>query len=195
MRFFAALIVLVVAGWLAWLAASFVWGGLTSLEPAILSPLLLASGTVIGVVVTVVGGQALQRRAATEEAHRPHKIEIYQRYMKEWGEVLQLGRAKEKRSPSAVVGPDVIDYLAQFTREVILWGSDGVLREYSQFMQAARGVEGMAHGQEAVFSFEKSLLEMRKDLGHTNRGIKQGDILRLFVTDIDSVLAERKGRR
>ena len=30
--------------------------------------------------------------------------------------------------------------------------------------------------------------EIRKDLGHKNRGLKRGDILSLFVNDIDTIL-------
>jgi hypothetical protein len=41
---------------------------------------------------------------------------------------------------------------------------------------------------ESMFIVEDVLLEMRKDLGHPNRGFNKGDILRLFVNDIDKYL-------
>ena len=195
MRVLAALVTLVILGWLAWVAFTLFWGGLTSLEPAVLSPLLLASGTLMGVVVTVVGGQAFQRAAAREDAQRPRKIEIYERFMKEWADVLQLGKPRENRQTQEP-SPAVVEYLGQFSREVILWGSAGVVKAYSHFMQVSRGAEGNPQvGEEAVFAFEKTLLHIRSDLGHSNRGLAEGDVLRLFVTDIEQVLARRRTKR
>ncbi len=171
-----------------------VWTGLTSLQPEILGPLLVASGTIVSVSITVVVGQLLQRRAAYEELQRPKKIEIYERFMTRWFDYLELGKRKDNRKPRIAADPEVIKYFAQFAREVILWGSGKVLRDYSHFTAEIQAAQDDATRQAALFGFEKTLMSLRSDLGHSNRGLKEGDVLRLFVTDIDVALAARKAK-
>lgn len=36
----------------------------------------------------------------------------------------------------------------------------------------------------AMFYFEDLMLEIRKDLGHKNKGFEKGDVLSLFINDI-----------
>jgi predicted membrane metal-binding protein len=193
---FLGLVILAILAALGFAALSLFWGGLVAMPPEILAPMVVTAGTIISVVVTVVGGQLLQRRAATDKAQRRRKVEIYERFMEKWADLLQLGKTAEQRRPINPNDPKTVEYLAQFSREVILWGSDRVLRQYSTFMGQTRRAssENPKGGEEALFLFEKTLLELRRDLGHSNRGVAEGDILRLFVTDIDTVLAARKKR-
>jgi hypothetical protein len=186
---FLALIAMAFLG--LWALVS-IWAGLTSLQPQVLGPLLVASGTIVSVSITVVVGQLLQRRAAYEQAQRPTKVEIYERFMTKWFDFLQLGKAKDQRKPVVADDPEMVEYFAQFAREVILWGSGRVLADYSHFTAEIRTALDEAAQQEALFSFEKTLLSLRIDVGHSNRGVKQGDVLRLFITDIDQVLAARR---
>ena len=39
-----------------------------------------------------------------------------------------------------------------------------------------------------LFAYEDLLYAVRRDLGHGNRGLKRGDILALFVNDIEEHL-------
>jgi predicted membrane metal-binding protein len=193
---FLGLVILAIVAALVFVVLGFLWGGLVELPPAVLSPLLVTAGTVVSVVVTVAGGQLLQRRAETEKAQRPRKVEIYERFMEKWAELLQLGKTPEQRKAINPSDPKTVQYLAQFSREVILWGSDGVLKEYARFMgQTRESASGVSNsGEEALFLFEQTLFQIRRDLGHSNRGLVEGDVLRLFVTDIDKVLTARRKR-
>ena len=40
----------------------------------------------------------------------------------------------------------------------------------------------------SLFVLENMLFAIRRDLGHKNKNLKQGDLLSLFVTDIDQHL-------
>lgn len=194
MQVVIGLLALLVMGLLGAWALLSIWTGLTSLQPEVLGPLLVASGTVISVSITVVVGQLLQRRAAHEQAQRPKKVEIYERFMTKWFDFLQLGKPKDLRKPIKPDDPELVKYFAQFAREVVLWGSGRVLADYSHFTAEIRAAQDEAARQRALFKFEKTMLSLRNDLGHTNRGIKEGDVLRLFVTDIDQVLAARRAK-
>jgi hypothetical protein len=39
-----------------------------------------------------------------------------------------------------------------------------------------------------LFAFEQMLFEIRRDLGHENNGLGAGDLLRLFINDVDDYL-------
>jgi hypothetical protein len=43
-----------------------------------------------------------------------------------------------------------------------------------------------------MLDFEKLLFAIRKDLGHSNKGLEDGDLLRPFLTDVDEALENRK---
>lgn len=184
MQVLLGLLTLVALAFLAFLAISFIWTGLTSVSPELLGPLLLSSGTVISVVITVVVGQFLQRRAGYEQAQRPTKVAVYERFMDTWFDLLQVGKVQSERKPIQPDDPKAVGYMAQFARELILWGSAKVLTSYSHFTARVR-VQTSAKSADTLFDFEKVLIAMRSDLGHSNRGIEKGDVLRLFVTDID----------
>jgi hypothetical protein len=39
-----------------------------------------------------------------------------------------------------------------------------------------------------MFGFEDVLLTIRQDVGHTNKGLTRGDLLALWVNDVDKAL-------
>ena len=43
-----------------------------------------------------------------------------------------------------------------------------------------------------IFAVERLLLAIRKDVGHKNKNLKQGDLLSIFINDIDSFLEVKK---
>ena len=187
------LVLLAILVWLGYLGLSFLIGSIAAIPPAVLGPLLVASGTVLGVVITVVGGQVLQRRAAHEEAHRPKKVELYEQFMQHWFGFLEFGVPPALRKGIQAEDPALVAYFAEFAREVILWGSNKVVADYSNFTRAIRALPG-GEPLTVLLGFEGVLLAMRRDLGHTNRGLKKGDVLRLFITDIDQVLGAKQSK-
>jgi hypothetical protein len=71
--------------------------------------------------------------------------------------------------------------------EMIFWASDTDLVEWSRL----RRVTITASPEQQQFNllrFEKVLLAIRRDLGHKNKGITTGDLLGLWVNDIDAFL-------
>lgn len=52
--------------------------------------------------------------------------------------------------------------------------------------------EGEALTLESINLTENLLLAIRKDMGHKNKGLQQGDILSLFINDVDETLATLK---
>lgn len=55
----------------------------------------------------------------------------------------------------------------------------------------ANSARGNVDPQELLFEMEKVLIQLRKDMG-LKRGLRQGDLLRLNLSDIDDVIEEKK---
>ena len=55
-------------------------------------------------------------------------------------------------------------------------------------------VNGKPSGEDLLFAMEKVLIQLRIDMGQ-KKGLKEGDILRMFINDIDAALERRKTRK
>ena len=78
----------------------------------------------------------------------------------------------------------IIQFLQDFTQELIVWGSDPVLKAFGTFREALISYKGGEPPIEGLFLFEQYMLEIRRDLGHKNKNLSSGDILALFINDI-----------
>jgi hypothetical protein len=70
------------------------------------------------------------------------------------------------------------------TEQLIVWGSDDVLKAWGQFKTMAAGRKDQSNPVRALLPFETLLLAVRSGLGHSNTNLKPGDLLRLFVNDM-----------
>jgi len=83
----------------------------------------------------------------------------------------------------------MLDHASKTARRLILWGGWKTIQCYLAMRNlAAETPEGEPSNPNIMLRFEDLLHAIRKELGHPNRGLARGDLLRLFITDIDSFL-------
>ena len=70
-----------------------------------------------------------------------------------------------------------LDFFVSFTRDLIVWGSPGVIKAYENFRR------GSSSSSVVLFLVDDILREIRRDLGNSNWGIKKGDLIKLFSKD------------
>ncbi|MHB8808187.1 MAG: hypothetical protein ACYC59_11500, partial [Anaerolineaceae bacterium] len=155
------------------------WKSITSLQPDLASALITASGTVIVVFLSSYVGKYFERKKEIENRQREKKIEVYEEFMQKWFEKLVENKKQEK----SFSDDEFIKFLSKFTQKLILWGSDKVVKKYSQFRKQSLNTE-TSDPTLTLYSFEEVLLEIRKDIGHSNSSLIKGDILTLFINDI-----------
>lgn len=85
--------------------------------------------------------------------------------------------------------------MVDFTRGSTVWASDPVIRKWREVRLQYAALGSQAQNQStasiaALFGFEEMLMEMRKDTGHPRTRLARGDLLGLFIDDIDRYLAE-----
>jgi len=143
--------------------------------------IVAAAATVIVSVITLVISKILEGRASITQELRAKKTPIYENIIS----TLYRVQFAEKLGEEPLSEKELIKFFADITEKLTIWGSDGVIRAFSDFRLATtRGADGL----DILLIYENLLLEIRKDLGHKNTNLKKGMILSLTVNDIDRYL-------
>lgn len=157
------------------------WKSLTNLQPDLASALITASATSIVAVLTISIGKYLERKKDIENQQRLKKIEMYEIFLQKWLTYLLSSSTEEKSS--LIESTEFKNFLKDFTAKLILWGSDQVVKDYSNFREESQKSQPQKK-YETIYKFENVLFSIRKDLGHGNKPLKDGDLLKLFVNDL-----------
>jgi hypothetical protein len=144
----------------------------------------VAAAVIAGAATVLVGFGAVilsQQRAKTREiaeSHRPRKIELYTGFIKKTMEFMQ--KYKEDNAEGALVKDTELEkFFADFTTNLVLWGSAGVVRAYAKFRKASR--EGAPLN--SVIVMDDVIRAMRRDLGHSDWLLRRGELIKTFLRD------------
>jgi len=179
-----AAIVLVLA-----LIVAAVYGAIVALDhlrSGVAAAVVTASATVLIAVFTFVASQRADQRRLIEQSVREKKLPLYDHWMRFLFETNQI--------VGDLTDDEITQKIMEFNREslhtLVLWVSEPVLAAYNEIQKIviANVASGAEPAPNLLFAFEDVLLAVRKDLGHSNQGVKRGDLLRLWVSDIDTVL-------
>jgi len=135
-------------------------------------------GGIVAVLVAIISGALVkyfEYRNAVRVELRAKKAPIYEDFIRYMLKTLVLeakaGRMDEKKA---------VEFFADFTPRLALWGTDEVFRAYLEFRSSSINKAE----PNIMFLFEKIIWAMRRDLGHKNKGLGKGDVLRMFVNDL-----------
>lgn len=161
-----------------------VWESLTSASPQLASAIVGAGGLIFVALIANVYSKQVEHKRQIQQEQRNKKAEVYQEFMAFWFRVL-TGKEEENGSESSVPQEEQDKYVTEFTYKLVTWGSESFLKDYVSFK------ENMKQGG-ASLDFEKVLFAIRADLGYSNKGLKQGDLLKVFLDSpgVDSLLLE-----
>ena len=191
LRGLAALLVVLV------LVAAAIYGGVVALDhlrTGVAAGLVTASATVLIAVFTLVVSQRADRLRTIEQTVRERKLPLYDELIHFWMETI----LKADEFTVAEMAERWRKFNLETIHTLMLWMPEPVLLEYNRLRSTLLdyGESGIPEGSyEVIFSFEDLLLAMRKDLGHSNEGIGRGDLLRLWINDIDDALAPAEDKQ
>lgn len=138
---------------------------------------ITVSAALLGTLLTVRDNLRIQDRSA----QAPMKAEIYDKLIKYIFDATIPTPGREPVSKESLAGIQ-----ADITPELILWGSDDVLKLFMEFRQAGfiqtecpekKASEGL------ILLLGQILVAIRKDLGYENQKISELSILRTFISD------------
>lgn len=151
---------------------------ITNLNTTVTAALVTGSITIIGSVSAFAVGRYFEKRKEVEQAFREPRLQAYERFITRFAEL-----TGDKPAESG----DLVAFLRQLNKEILLWAGPHLLKTYTSFLMSAAD----AHAGKTFFMLEDFYRAMREDLGHSNRGVKRGELLRLVLKadDVNALLA------
>lgn len=164
------------------------WKGLSSIGSEVAAALITASATILVSVFVTVYNKRWDRNRQIKEKQREKKIPAYEDFSKFVFQILLATKMDEEISEEKMM-----ESMMEFIHHIIIWGSDDFIQSFGEWkteIQGSDDTQASPLGQLAFF--EDLILAMRRDLGHEDEEFERGDLLRLFITDIDDYLPERR---
>ena len=181
LRFLLAIVLVGGIAWIIYFVVAKVFRSLTNIKSDIAVAIVAASATITVSIVSLVISKVMETRSAVIQELRAKKIPIYEELIS----TLFKYQFAEKLGEERMGETELIKFFANLTEKLTIWGSDGIIRAFSDFRLASSRI---AKPEDILFIYENLLLEIRKDLGHKNRNLKRGMVLSLFINDIDQYL-------
>jgi hypothetical protein len=150
-------------------------------EPSIVGSLATALAAVVAVVVQ----RDRENRREVQQAHREQLAPLYEDLFERFYNAADFSDEAQK------------EFIEKMQRKLVLYGSDHVLARWVTWLRSMPGddEERDENDPRVLLDWERVLLAIRRDLGHKNEGIDTGDLLRVYVTDIDHHIAAWNARQ
>jgi hypothetical protein len=166
----------VILGAIGWLVVSWFSGLGQTTQTAVAG----LTGVVLAPLVAFLTTRALERRRILESNLREKKTALYEQMVKDLMSAFDIGNSKKTKNPNAVV-----QAVAAFTPRLIAYGSRSVIRAWNTFRLGL--VNDRLNAVQRMAAFEDVLKQMRKDLGHGTFLQQRGELLGLWINDIENV--------
>lgn len=181
---FAALVCVMYGTW--WLLAQLLaW--VMAQSSQIAAAIIAFAGSVIAGIGAVVLSQQRAKAREIAESHRPNKTKLYTEFITQVVGIMRKHRGG--KTLDVAVSKKLEDFFFDFTTQVMLWGSPGVLQNYGSFRRA-----GEKEDPKILLLLDDILQAMRKDLGLSNWGLARGDLIKMLLTDPESLDALVKNK-
>lgn len=132
---------------------------------------------VAAAIVTQVVGKVWEQRVKIQQEVREKKVPVYEKQIETFFAVMFA----QKAGGTPPSQEDLQKAFMAFTEKLIIWGGPGVIRAWSAFRHHDWGNTAPAEG---MLRLEEFLREIRTDLGNSNTGLPQGELMRLFINDL-----------
>ncbi len=133
-------------------------------------------------VITVVAGGIASNVQRENYYLRQHREAPYQKLI----EMVYRMTAKAK-DDSAYTQDELMKDFNEFSQALTLWGSPKAIKLWTSWRLANTEGKPKPNPQDLLFAMEEVMLQLRRDMG-LKRGLKKGDLLKLFINDVDEKL-------
>lgn len=165
-----------------WIVFSSLLAWIMAQESQIGAAIIAFVGTVgVGIGAVLITQQRSKSREIAE-SHRPKKIKIYSNFIKTM--IGLIRKHKDSDTKALENGKDIQNFFFDFTTQIVLWGSPGVLRHYAELRKQGQTPNPNPN---IILIMDDMMQAMRKDIGLSNRGLSRGDLMKMFLTDPESL--------
>lgn len=182
LQFLLSLIFFVIVAYFCYeIINSFVTALKTS-EKEVVVAVLGGMFTVLGAISAVIINQRQIKQREIDDSHRNKKIEIYNKFV---NFVIKFLMAEnEKNNIERIEEDELIEFMIQFKKDLLLYGSAKVIKAQIEFELISSSVKPDKHIFQAI---DKIYKEMRSDIGLSNSNLNNYELVKLFITDKESV--------
>lgn len=177
-RFIYLLIGIVILAGIAfglWKSVIFIISNLSQINPSVLAAIIGAMATVfVGIIVVLITQHQTKLREIAE-AHREKKVEIYNKFLNIITNLLKGANENIKCEP--ISQEDLIEYLVEYKREILLWGSPKVIKAQLHYESVSGNTRQM------FYAIDNLYRAIREDIGLSNKGLEPLDLFKLFLKD------------
>ena len=159
--------------------------GLIGLSGWIVYSSITTAPAVVAAVITglaAVMGLAIQRYYEQQRedlrARRERMAPIYE-------DLVQL--LFDAAKSGGDVEQNMVEFFEKLAKNLLVWGSEPVILAVNRWRAIIAIEEG---GPASLFAYEDLLYAVREDLGIERKNLGRGDLLRVFVNDVDDFLAQ-----
>jgi hypothetical protein len=179
-RWFFLIAFLIFLGWSIYIAAlAAVHFAISLNQPLLVAAILAASSTILAATITVVVGRIFERKREIESHFRGQKYEQYDELLKIiHGFIAQSGPLAESGRKNSEPDDRVVKQLAEWQWRLILFAGPGTIRSFVAWMSHLKSDVPRIKTILLMEAFFKSL---RKDLGISNLGLRDGDFAHLIL--------------
>jgi hypothetical protein len=175
------LAIIVGLGWLVVLGFIEISKWYGTLSESIQTGIIAAVPILVVAVLGYFANKSLETRRSIEQAMRPKKLELYDSFVKYIMTV--FANENFNRRPTE---KEMIKFFTAKTPELMTFASNDVIEKWGKFR--TRLSDESIPNEQKMFTVEELFIAIRKDLGHNKRGFHKGDVLRLFVNDVDNYI-------
>lgn len=183
-QMFIGFLIICALGWGLYELIALLFEYISTLNKEIATVIIAGSTTVIISVISVVLGKYYERKLAIEKELREKKIPAYQNLVKFFFEALY----EQEKFNKKIATKKLTNEFSKITQELMIWGSDDVIKAWSEFRQSTSNSEQVEVNYKTVILLEDLFKEIRKDIGYKGWNMKKGEILGLFINDIEKEL-------
>jgi hypothetical protein len=175
LRLILAILVLASGCFALWIFSTEFYGVVRAANPSVAAAIIGAMATALVGIGGVLLTQAQTRKREIAEAHRPRKVEIYQHFLEMTSRMMTRdNKAVTQRAPSE---KELADFFVKYKTNVILWASPQVIKAQLRFESAS------SDGENVLFAADRLYLAIREDLGLSNRGLSDRQLIKMYLKD------------
>lgn len=168
----ASIGVLAVIVLIGWLLIGVITAWFYSLDSSVAAALTTAALGLLGLWYA----QWHSKNRDISESHRASKIEVYGTFFN-IVEKFQAGIVASDELTEENLPDWIRDDFAKLNRGLILWASPGVITAWLNFRTIS------ISGGSVLVAMDQMYKAIRKDLGNSNFGLKEGDLIRIGLKD------------
>lgn len=149
--------------------------------------IIAAAASIVVSSLSLIGSKYLEQRQAITQELRAKKVPVYEKVIFSYFRIMLASKLGEQKLSEQ----ETVKLSAEITQDLVIWGANNVVTAYAKFRDTSLETKNTANPLDQLYTFEDILLEIRKDLGHSNTNIKRGTLLSLFINDLPQLLSSK----